>query len=198
MNNLFEIIKNEEFYINYMLAYHCMPVLYHMKPATLFNLNRSYLKWENGEIPAIIEITKRFQCRSFILYNDETKLLLYLYQPELLEYVLQQQNNQIFLNQFGYDLSEPMVTKTIVCLKERYLEYKYKKGEFPHEIGILLGYPLEDVIDFMIYNGQNFKYNGCWKVYHNVEQAKRTFQIYRTLRDEAVMAILSGSNLKKI
>lgn len=182
-----------------MLANHCMPVLHHIKPATLFNLNINYLKVkENWEIPGVSKIINRYQCSFIQLYINETRMLIYLYQPELLEQILQQQRNQIFLSQYGYELSEWRVANAILCLKERYLNYKHRNGEFPHEIGILLGYPLDDVSAYITNNGQNCLYQGCWKVYHNVEQAKIIFQSYRELRDEAVKTILLRNGLKKI
>ena len=36
---------------------------------------------------------------------------------------------------------------------------------FPHEIGVILGYPVEDVIEFEKHQGKNCKYCGCWKRY---------------------------------
>lgn len=43
---------------------------------------------------------------------------------------------------------------------------------FPHEVGIILGYPLEDVIEFENNQGKNCKYCGLWKSYSDVETAR--------------------------
>ena len=51
--------------------------------------------------------------------------------------------------------------------------------EFPHEIGYFLGYPYEDVHQFIVQRGENYKVFGAWKVYTNVEQALTTFDSYR-------------------
>ncbi len=40
-------------------------------------------------------------------------------------------------------------------------------AEFPHEIGIFLGYPPEDVRGFIENSAKKCKCNGCWKVYGN-------------------------------
>ncbi len=32
--------------------------------------------------------------------------------------------------------------------------------QFPHEMGLLLGYPVEDVVGFMENNGKNYLYSG--------------------------------------
>lgn len=44
---------------------------------------------------------------------------------------------------------------------------------FPHEVGVILGYPLEDVIEFEKQEGHNCKYCGFWKSYFDVENAKK-------------------------
>ena len=45
-------------------------------------------------------------------------------------------------------------------------------GGFPHEVGLFLGYPLEDVHGFVRSGGRNYKLNGYWKVYSDEQKAK--------------------------
>ena len=52
-------------------------------------------------------------------------------------------------------------------------------GDFPHEIGIFLGYPLGDVIGFIQNLGKNCKCTGCWKVYCDECSAKKTFDKFK-------------------
>ena len=54
---------------------------------------------------------------------------------------------------------------------------------FPHEIGVFLGYPPEDVIGFIQNRGENYQLCGYWKVYSNAEKAARTFQTYDKCRN---------------
>ena len=51
--------------------------------------------------------------------------------------------------------------------------------EFPHEIGLFLGYPPDDVEGFIHYGPKHSKCVGDWRVYGNEEQAKRLFAQYR-------------------
>ena len=51
--------------------------------------------------------------------------------------------------------------------------------EFPHEIGVFLGYPLEDVVGFIENRGRNYTCCGCWKAYGDPEAARRRFDQYR-------------------
>ena len=55
-----------------------------------------------------------------------------------------------------------------------------RSGEsFPHEIGLFLGYPPEDVRGFIEKGASGCKCSGCWKVYGNTQQAMTTFGRYR-------------------
>ena len=47
--------------------------------------------------------------------------------------------------------------------------------DFPHEIGLFLGYPIEDVVGFIRYAGKGCKLSGLWKVYGDAEAASRLF-----------------------
>ena len=65
------------------------------------------------------------------------------------------------------------------CL-ERLKSRLMHTDEFPHEIGIFLGYPLDDVKGFIDNAGQNSKCTGCWKVYCNECEAIKTFAKFKT------------------
>ena len=64
-------------------------------------------------------------------------------------------------------------------LKRRLLE----KENFPHEIGLFLGYPLRDVIGFIRNEGKNCKCADCWKVYGDEREAKKIFEAFRKCRE---------------
>lgn len=51
--------------------------------------------------------------------------------------------------------------------------------EFPHEIGVFLGYPLNDVLGFIKYHGSNCKGMGDWKVYGDLGEAQKTFAKFK-------------------
>ena len=59
----------------------------------------------------------------------------------------------------------------VACLIRRLRESE----EFPHEIGLFLGYPIEDVVGFIRYAGKGCKLSGLWKVYGDAEAASRLF-----------------------
>ena len=77
------------------------------------------------------------------------------------------------LEQNGYDTGccEHCVARLMKKLR--------KDGEFPHEIGLFLGYPPEDVQGFMELGPDCCKCTGCWKVYGDEAAAQRKFAQYK-------------------
>jgi hypothetical protein len=75
-----------------------------------------------------------------------------------------------FLSSAAY----PISSGADACL--RVLQARFKEpGKFPHEIGIFLGYPPEDVIGFRSGKPSPYSCRGYWKVYHRPDRAERTF-----------------------
>ena len=70
--------------------------------------------------------------------------------------------------------------------------------EFPHEIGYFLGYPYEDVHQFIVQHGENYKVFGAWKVYTNVEQALTTFDSYRACTRHLTYIYQQGYSLAQL
>jgi hypothetical protein len=75
----------------------------------------------------------------------------------------------------------------IPTLTGRYATYSAGiNAEFPHEIGLFLGYPPEDVAAFIANDGKNYACRTHWKVYHEPETARRICdRIDRTKSEEA-------------
>ncbi|RGL72196.1 DUF3793 family protein [Collinsella sp. TF05-9AC] len=69
--------------------------------------------------------------------------------------------------------------------------------EFPHEIGYFLGYPYDDVYEFIAQRGENYKIFGAWKVY-NVEQALATFDAYRACTQHLTFIYQQGCSLAQL
>lgn len=70
--------------------------------------------------------------------------------------------------------------------------------DFPHEIGYFLGYPYDDVYEFIAQRGENYKVFGAWKVYTNVEQALATFDAYRACTQRLTFIYQQGCNLAQL
>lgn len=57
------------------------------------------------------------------------------------------------------------------------LQEHFLQESCPHEIGLFLGYPLDDVKSFIKNKGKNCICCRYWKVYHHPEQAQKTFRL---------------------
>ncbi len=85
--------------------------------------------------------------------------MLYLYRPGQLGTDLQNREATALLRQAGYsDCGEAG------CLRELRRRLADSR-DFPHEIGLFLSYPPEDVRGFMEHRDRGCKCVGCWKVY---------------------------------
>ena len=100
-------------------------------------------------------------------------MLLYIYRPQQLKKDLANDKAKLLLKEYGYISDIPEIN--IVKLIDKFKTQK----KFPHEIGLFLGYPPEDVKGFIENNAKNFKCNGCWKVYGDEKKALKTFEEYK-------------------
>ena len=68
------------------------------------------------------------------------------------------------------------VDSMLLCLKER-----MENDDFPHEIGVFLGYDLSDIKAFI--KGNACLYVGYWKVYSRVDEKIELFNKYTKCRE---------------
>lgn len=108
-----------------------------------------------------------------LLQQKSTLFLVYVHRPLVLAQHLLSEEVQHLLRPLGY--SSCKMEESLSHLQDRLAN----EVEFPHEIGLFLGYPPSDVAAFMQNKGCNGKCDGCWKVYSDVQQAKITFARYK-------------------
>ena len=103
----------------------------------------------------------------------EGKALLYLYRPAALQRDLRAQTAKALLADAGYPCGScgGCVARLVRRMREG--------AEFPHEIGLFLSYPPEDVRGFIENRARNFKCAGLWKVYGDAEKAEKLFEKYK-------------------
>jgi hypothetical protein len=88
--------------------------------------------------------------------------------------------------------------KILDKFSRRFALYMKERGAFPHELGILLGYPVADVVGFMENGGKNFLYSGYWKVYSDLQGALDTFVQYRNAKDIVTHLVSGGMSINGI
>lgn len=119
--------------------------------------------------------------------------LVYVYRKDLLSRIHESDTRSPeLLADLGYDLTD---TESLVrCLGRRIEERRC----VPHEIGLFLGYPYDDVLGFMLNEGRCPKCMGCWKVYGSVKMANRLFSSFRRCRAEYSRKYHSGFSLTEL
>lgn len=201
MNNNIFLIREDKIssYVIFTLANSCMPTLLRTKPSSLVSFHKKYI--ENQELFfSVLEVEiNQFQCNYEVLYENETTYYTLIFHMGLLQKTLEENRDNILLTKSGYLKGEDSFRFNLRNFKRRYREFKMdSKAGFPHEVGIFLGYPVIDVEEFIKNNGQNYMLCGYWKVYHNVEEAGKTFELFRKIREEAMELFFSGKDLKEI
>lgn len=73
-----------------------------------------------------------------------------------------------------------------------------KQYSFPHEIGVFLGYAIEDVLGFIKYKGKHALYTGYWKVYDKLPQKKKLFDQIKASESKLSNLFSSGIPLRKL
>lgn len=65
-------------------------------------------------------------------------------------------------------------------------------------MGILLGYPIEDVIGFMENKGHNCLFTGYWKVYHDQAAKRKLFERFEYAKESLIQLLHYGMSMSEI
>ena len=122
----------------------------------------------------------------------EGRALLYIYRPNRLADDLRQPEARAILKKCGYACLTPEQDLDRLTRRIR------ATREFPHEIGLFLSYPPEDVAGFIENKARNCKCCGCWKVYGDEEKAKETFRRFRRCTEEYCRLWNNGYSLSQL
>lgn len=156
-----------------VLVKQCSPTLAGLKTGNLFPVSYTTMEQMRTEIRDCNRRLLSKGLRLLPVRYGNGRALLYMYRPACLRRDLADKNAARLLTDMGYTVSSPdrCLAKLIRKINEA--------PEFPHEVGIFLGYPPEDVKGFIENHACGCKCVGCWKVYGNEEDAKRTFCRYK-------------------
>jgi len=178
--------KNE---IETQLAMQCAPLLTGIKIANLLIVNK-----QNRD--AVTKIFQKTIISHYVIFENENKIIFLLYQKNDLTDYLNRSDVRNTLFKLGYDRYE--LQDILREFSKRYFIYIEQRGKFPHEMGLLLGYPLEDVVGFIENEGKNFLYTGYWKVYSNPSETIKLFDKYNCAREIVIRMIAQGMKVKHI
>lgn len=170
------------------------PTLCGIKPGNLFTVKKTdfsqecFSKWK-----------KRFKENGISVLNTESrcgKIIVITYNVTWVRLLLEDSFTRAFLASKGYShCNENFCAQTF--MKELSSRIKCEK-DFPHEVGIILGYPITDVIEFDLNKGRDCKYCGYWKSYSDIEKAKKCQTMYRECSEKCSRLLEEGFSLPQI
>lgn len=176
-----------------LLITHCSPTLANLKTANLFNCSCDDISCLKQQISKWNKVLNPKGIKMVLLKIKANKALIYVYRPNRLENDLDHAAVKRMLKNNGYQNINNL-EECIQYLADRLDEY----DEFPHEIGLFLGYPVKDVKSFIENKGKNYKCIGCWKVYHDEECAVKTFEEYKHCARRYKEEIQQGQSIEKL
>lgn len=159
------------------LVTYCAPALAGVKPANLFlyrpkggveAVRAAVGFWTEELAPRGIRVRVLRECA------EDASCLVYLYREAWLGRILSDAAVLSFLRSCGYG-GGGGTAALLRTLSGRL----GSGGQFPHEIGVFLGYPLSDVVAFLENRGRNYAFCGCWKAYGDTDGARRCSERYR-------------------
>lgn len=187
---VFELVQGMDLKsIETQIALQCAPLISGLKVSNLLIIS--------AEDEALVRVILRRSGISFFrLLRTGEKVTFLLFRKNPLEAYLKQQEVETMLVEGGY--AELSLGNILSTFQKRYAHYMSAGGRFPHEMGLLLGYPAEDVKGFVENEGKNFLYSGYWKVYADVEEKRRLFQKFENAKETVIQLLSYGVGIQDI
>ena len=175
-----------------MVVRQCAPTLAGLKTGSLFRCPYESKEQLASEVRRLNGIFVPKGLCLLPLHFGETHVLLYLYRPTRLHRDLQDNLANELLTQAGYSCGS--CGRGVARLSRRLCEC----NEFPHEVGLFLSYPPEDVKGFIDNGAENYKLAGMWKVYGDEARARKLFAQFKKCTDIYCELWRAGSGLEQL
>lgn len=174
------------------LVEHCAPTFAGLKTGNLFRISYADIEAFREELRELNGILKKKGLRAVPVRMTAEFALVYLYRPDFLKRDLGSEEATRLLKSLGY---EPQSVNRSVAFLARMMR---EKEAFPHEVGLFLGYPPEDVLGFMKSSREGVKCVGCWKVYGDEARARAAFWRFQRCREVFEENVQRGRKLEAL
>lgn len=171
------------------LGLQCAPVIAGLKAANLYTI-------QTARISELREALSKAPLQSALLYEGRGRSVFLIYEIDSLQAYLNSEPVANCLRKFGY--SSSTLSKILPEFSCRYRAFMRGEGTFPHELGFLLAYPIEDVLGFIEHKGKNFLLNGYWKVYQKKDEKALLFRNFEEIQMEIVYFLRENRRLTEI
>lgn len=167
-----------------LLILHASPTLANLKPASLVCLKGLD---EQGE--DLQRLEERGLSFLHIVSRTGCRLLL-VYRRKKLEQTISTQRAQEILRSGGF-------SGDLDCVLDQ-LRQRFLTQDCPHEVGLFLGYPEEDVAGFIENCGKNALRSLFWKVYSDVQRAERIAACWTECRAKYLESYANGTDIARL
>ena len=167
-----------------MLIDHCSPTLASLKCGSLFSVTPEDMAQTRREAQALSDALAPKGLAIRVIDVGDGRALCYLYRPGQLRCVLAGEKESAFLAEQGYPDLRVEAAVDLLCARLA------QGGAFPHEIGLLLGIPAEDIRGFIANQGARCLLCGYWKVYHDPQHAGAIFKAYDNAKKAVMRRII--------
>lgn len=189
-SEVYELIKKLSLNnLNTQTAMQCAPLIAGLKASNLMTIDRGYYR-------QLMQIIKGTKISCYVLVMTDTRITMLMYNEEKLRAYLESEHTSELMKKFGYE--DCKLEKIFPVFKTRYRRYISDNKDFPHELGLLLDYPAEDVEGFIEKRGQESLYTGYWKVYDKPEEKCRLFDSFEKAKQDILEKISGGMDMRQI
>lgn len=168
----------------HLLFTHCTPTLIKRKLGSMFHLDNRYS--DVHELVEYYDQILNLQGLRINLFFSHGRYTVYVYLPSSLKYLMTNKDIQSFLKQYDYPDYDIL----------SHLEKRLEMSQYPHEIGLFLGYPLADVWGFI--HHKKCQCCGCWKVYEKKREKESLFKQFDCCKKEFILLYEQGYSLSQI
>lgn len=184
--------QNTPNYFFKWLVVELAPTIFGEKPATLLTFadSRRFARltfWRKFG-PTFL---RQSEVEWAIVRETEESLTILFYHPDSLAGCIRKNDHYQFLTKYGYK-PDCSLCENVACLKRR-----YQKG-CPHEIGLLLGIPLKDVLGFMGHGQECLSCRGMWCVYGDPASSLKVMEKIDECKSYAAHLINKGASPRGI
>ncbi|MDO4537007.1 MAG: DUF3793 family protein [Coriobacteriales bacterium] len=137
--------------------------------------------------------------------------MMLCWRPEAMQSLLADSDTLAFLEEYNFDTSSPeeLVQSAAERLSDFYAGRRaapkstraaggYAASAFPHEVGVLLGFPVSDVREYMAHAGGGERVCGPWKVYGDVDKATRSFARFARAKKRCAQLSSKGYSVRDL
>lgn len=155
-----------------LMVHYCAPTLAGLKTGSMFSCEVEDKTALTRGLVAYNRILVPRGLRAVPLRFSDRRALIYVFRPDRLARDLDKKAAKDILAARCYPVGQAEKCTAELARRVRL------SGEFPHEVGLFLGYPPEDVAGFIRNGSRGAKCVGAWKVYGDEKKARRTFRRY--------------------